>query len=383
MITANQDDAIKNVVAKMDQNNIKEIPIVENKILKGMITYYDILDFVKADPNEKTSSLMIKPPTVNADTHIDEIITLMLQSGMEAIPVIEKGELIGLISDYDIVINMLNEPKIKKLKVRDVMDETTKLLKADDSMSEARRLMRYHKWPKLPIVDLNGKLLGMISSTEILKTFYKMPRERVGSMAKVGGSVNPLMMPVSEFMITDIPRVSLNESVPDVIKKLIEKKLKGAPVVDDEGKVIGMFERWNILDKLIERRFNEGVWLNFSGFPLSIDTIEILKNYLSADIKKMKTICPEMLSIDVHIKKLHGATPEKWNYEVNVHLVKKSGKGEIVTNKEPWYGYNLMFTLQDAFNKLINQLEHKYVERDGKHYYTSKNNRKTTSKRKK
>ncbi len=355
--TASPDEPIKKVVARMERYGIKEIPIVENKKLVGMITYYDILDFVRADPNEKVSTLMIKPPIIAPDTPIGEIIELMVKTGVEAVPVIDKEKIIGLVSDYDILLNMLNDSKIRRLKVRDVMDESTKLLKETDPISEARRIMRYHRWERLPIVDSEGKLIGMITSMDILRTFYKMPKEKMGRQDKSGRAINPLMMPVKSLMEKDIPEIHPKDKVSETLKKLIDKKLKGVPVVDEENKVIGMFERWNVLDKLIERKFKEGVWLKFSGFPLSIETVEILKDYLKSDIKKMKIICPDLVSIDIHIKKLHGATPKKWNYEVNVHLITRSGKGAVVTNREAWYGYNLMFTLQDAFNRLISQLE--------------------------
>ena len=185
----------------------------------------------------------------------------------------------------------------------------------------------------------------------------------MGREDRSGISVNPLMMPVKALMRTNIPEIYPKDGVHIALKKIFDAQLKGAPVIDSNRKVIGLFERWRVLDKIVERKFKEGVWLNFSGFPLSVETIELIKEYLSSDIRKMKMICKDLKSIDIHIKKLHGATPEKWNYEVHVHLRKKAGKGEIVTSREPWYGYNLMFTLQDAFSRLLAQLEKKCKKR--------------------
>lgn len=366
VICASPDEPIKNIIAKMDNHGIKEMPVVENKKIVGMITYYDILDFVRADPNEKASSLMIKPPVIAPEASVEEVIDLMLHSGVEAIPVVENEIMAGLISDYDVLMHLLDDAKIKKLKVRDVMNEDTKLLKANDPVSEARRIMRYHKWHKLPIVDAKGKLMGMITSLDILTAFYKQPKERIGNTDSAANKTNPLMLPVSNFMKKNVPELDMEDNISEVLKKLLNSKLKGAPIVDKSKKVIGMFERWAVLDKLIEKKYRDGVWLNFSGFPLSIETIDLVKDYLSADIKKMKRLCPELESIDTHIKKLHGATPEKWNYEIKVKLNKSSGKAEIVSGKESWYGYNLMFTIKDAFNRLMSQLEKKSTKQKNK-----------------
>jgi len=356
LITASPKEQIKKIVSKMEKYGVKEIPIVEKGKFIGMITYYDILDFVRIDPNEKVSTLMIKPPSVDIKTEISKIIELMLKTGVEAIPVInEDNKLVGLISDYDILKKMLNHSKIKKLRVRDVMNESIKLLREDDSISLARRVMRHNKWEKLPIVNSDGKLLGVITSMDILTRFYKIPKEKMGKQDKSGKSINLLMLPVKALMKKNIPEAHPKERLTSALNKIFEAKIKGMPVTDDEGRVIGIFERWSVLNKLIERRFKEGVWLNFSGFSLPIETIEILKNYLSSDIKRMKTLCPNLKKIDIHIKKIHGASPEKWNYEVHVHLI-KTGKNNA-TSQDVWYGYNLMFTLKDAFNRLITQLQ--------------------------
>jgi len=226
--------------------------------------------------------------------------------------------------------------------------------------------MRYHRWHKLPIVDSNNKLMGMITSMDILTAFYKNPKERIGSTDSTANKTNPLMLPVSGFMKTNIPELSMEDNVSDVLKKLLNKRLKGAPIVDKSKRVIGMFERWSVLDQLIEKKYKDGVWLNFSGFPLKVETVDLVKDYLSADVKKMKRLCPKLESIDTHIKKLHGATPEKWNYEIKVKLKKSAGKAETVSGKEAWYGYNLMFTIKDAFNKLISQLEKKSEKQKNK-----------------
>jgi len=370
--TASPDEQIKKVVSKMERYGIKEVPIVENGIFVGMVTYYDILDFVRADPEEKVSTLMIKPPIVSPDTPIGDVITLMVKTGVEAIPVLDGEKLVGLISDYDILKSLLNDRRIKGLKVRDVMEEEIKVLTEDESVSEARRWMRHNRWNMLPVVDEEGKLLGAITSLDILRTFYKKPKEKLGRKDRAGKAINPFSMPVKSLIIRDLPEVKPKDSVSNVLKSLLDRNMKGVPVVDDEKKVVGLFERWKVLDKLAERKFKEGVWLHFSGFPLKIETIELIKDYLKSDIRKMKQICPDLESINIHIKKIHGATPEKWNYEIKVHLLKSAGRGEVVTSKEPWYGYNLMFTLQDAFNRLLTQLQKKYKKREGKNYYAVK-----------
>ncbi len=363
LITSGPEETIKNTVSKMEKHGIKEIPILENGEYVGMATYYDILDVFRANPEEKISRLMIKTPKVEKDTDIDELITLMVKSGLEAIPIVEDKKLVGLISDYDLLNKMRNTEKIKELKIKDVMNDSVKLLKENDPVSEARRIMRFHKWERLPIVDENGKCIGMVSSIDILKNFYKFPKEKIGRGDRVGEKENPLSLPIKNFMETEFPKVTPEKDVSRVLKKLLEKQMKGVPVLDDNGYVIGVFERWYVLDKIVERKFKDGVWLNFSGYDLKIETVDLISENLKPEITRMKRICDDLERIEIHIKKIHGSKPKQGSFEVKIHLHKKAGRGKVVTQKEPWQGYNLIYTLKDAFKKMEEQIRSKYKKR--------------------
>lgn len=370
LVTLKQSDAIKDAISKIEKYGVKEIPIIsDSNELEGMITYYDILDYVKSSPNEKVSVMMIMPPTVSTETSLPEIAKTMIQSGVEALPVVKAGKVVGMISDYDMVKEIIKDAKIKSLKVKDIMHTVNNVILETDPISLARRIMRFNTLDRLPVVDKDNKFLGLVISIDILK-FMQQPKEHIGRKDYGGGNhTNPLAMPVKSIMRTNIPEIYMDDRVDNAILKLINEELKGAPVLDKEQKVVGRLMRWNILDKIVERKFNEGVWLNFSGLPLELDTVEVLKNYLSSNIKKLKRLAPDTKSIDVHIKKLHGASEDKWNYEVNLSLTKESGNKERASTQKAHYGYNLMFTLSEALNKLIEQMDHKYQKKSDKKYY--------------
>lgn len=363
LITSNPEETIKDTVSKMEKHGIKEIPILEDGVYVGMATYYDILDVFRANPEEKISRLMIKTPKADEDMDIDELITLMVKSGLEAIPILENEKIIGLVSDYDILNKMIDSEKIEDIKIKDVMNESIKLLKENDPVSEARRIMRFHRWERLPIVDENGKCIGMISSIDILKNFYRFPKEKMGREDRAGKKENPLSLPVKNFMETEFPKINPDKTISEALKELLERKIKGVPVLDDNGYVIGIFERWYVLDKLVERKFRDGVWLNFSGYDLKIETVDLIKENLKPEITRMKKICEDLERIEVHIKKIHGSKPNQGSFEVKIHLHKKAGRGKVVTQKEPWQGYNLIYTLKDSFKKMEEQIRSKYKKR--------------------
>jgi CBS domain-containing protein/ribosome-associated translation inhibitor RaiA len=372
VITISPETALMDVILKMNQYDVKEIPITDDKKqLLGMITYYDILDCIKADPNEKIKKMMVTPPTVTPDTVIEEIARVMISSGIEAIPVIENNQIIGIVSDFDIAKVLVDDPRLKDLAIKDVMRPAEHVLKKEEPISSARRMMRYHGIDRIPVVDNEGKSMGIILSLDILRKIMSAPKEGMGRMDAAGEQTSLISMPISAIMRTNTPVLHPDDSIATALEKLMKSSIKGAQVVDDANKVVGMFYRWDLLDKIVERKVEEGIWLNFSGLKLPLDTVDVLKNYLYSEIKRIKRDVPDAQSIDIHVRKLHGASEDKWNYEVNASLLRTSGNREIANQGKSHYGYNLMFTISDAVSKLGEQLE-KRSERKSDRKHTMK-----------
>jgi len=55
--------------------------------------------------------------------------------------------------------------------VKDVMSKNTVTISPDDSISDAARLMRKHDFNRLPVVDSEGKLVGIIARQDIIGVF--------------------------------------------------------------------------------------------------------------------------------------------------------------------------------------------------------------------
>jgi len=366
VITVNPEEKIKDAVQKMEKNGVKELPVIsENKML-GMITYFDLIEYVKSSPNEKVHEVMITSPTITPDTTLNEMSKMMLQSGIEALPVLEKGKLVGLVSDFDIVKEAIKDSKMTKMKVKDIFHPIQKVITENETIAAARRIMRFSSVDRIPVVDKENHLLGMVVSIDILRKFLMQPQERIQKEEMVDERHSPQAMPVSAVLRKNIPHIYIEDSVPQAVSKMLTGELKGVPVLDKEDKVIGMLMRKDILEQMNETNFEDGIWLNFSGFKLKSDTVDILRNYLTSRIRRVKILAPGTESIDAHIKTVHAASEDKWNYDINLSITDKSGNKEIASKGKTHEGYNLMFTLAEELDKIIEQLEHKQRKHDNK-----------------
>jgi len=101
--------------------------------------------------------------TAGADTTLEEIATMMKAEDTGAIPVVEEGELLGLITDRDIVIRCVAEGRDpSEVTAEDILTENLEVVDPETDVQEALDLMGRHQIRRLPVVD-KGELVGMVS----------------------------------------------------------------------------------------------------------------------------------------------------------------------------------------------------------------------------
>jgi|tagenome__1003787_1003787.scaffolds.fasta_scaffold20413184_1 CBS domain-containing protein len=101
--------------------------------------------------------------TANADTTLEEIATMMKSEDTGAIPVVEEDELLGLITDRDIVIRCVAEGRDPaEVSAEDILSENLEVVDPETDVQEALDIMGRHQIRRLPVVE-DGTLVGMVS----------------------------------------------------------------------------------------------------------------------------------------------------------------------------------------------------------------------------
>ena len=122
----------------------------------------------------KINSLMITDPiTITENASIQEAIELMKINSIRHLPVVAKGNrLKGFITLADLkqglIPSMLTDVSLSDLIVRNPI-----MVKPDDDVEGAARLIYKHKIGGMPVVK-NDKLVGIITETDILRAFINM-----------------------------------------------------------------------------------------------------------------------------------------------------------------------------------------------------------------
>jgi len=96
--------------------------------------------------------------------------------------VVHKQEPVGILTERDLVFKVMAEGKDpKKVKLKQVMSSPLKAVGPEVEMEEAAKIMRDERVKRLPVISNKGKLIGILSETDIVRVspaLFDIIRER-------------------------------------------------------------------------------------------------------------------------------------------------------------------------------------------------------------
>jgi CBS domain-containing protein len=100
---------------------------------------------------------------ISPDAPITEAARCMRDGDFGMMPVGENDRMVGSISDRDIVVRALAEGRDGNVKVRDVMSQGIHWAYEDESVERATAIMGEHQIRRLPIVNRDKRLVGIVA----------------------------------------------------------------------------------------------------------------------------------------------------------------------------------------------------------------------------
>jgi CBS domain-containing protein len=125
--------------------------------------------------------IMNRSPLVEA-THLDSIFTisnLMKKGKVSSIIIIDQNsEPIGIITERDIVRRVISDDKDPKItKATDIMSRPLITVKEDTDLYDVSKKMVKHKIRRLPVVNDNNTLVGIVTVTDIIKYYHEKNKD--------------------------------------------------------------------------------------------------------------------------------------------------------------------------------------------------------------
>ena len=118
-------------------------------------------------------------------------------------------------------------------EVADVMIAKVVTLSTHHGFDEAVRLMNDRHFRHCVVVDMQGKLCGVISDRDVLRSMARSPNSRSKSL--------------DQIMTRNPVTVRRDTSILDAVSKILSKRINCLPVVEDDGSVCGIVTSTDLL----------------------------------------------------------------------------------------------------------------------------------------
>ncbi|MDO5826350.1 MAG: hypothetical protein BZ137_06890 [Methanosphaera sp. rholeuAM130] len=276
VVTASQSASIIEIANLMSTKDFRRVPITDpgSGKLIGIVTTMDILDFFGGGkkynlitqkhqgnflsainaPIKEIMTTGVKTMT-NKDTIVDAA-TLMLEEGIGGFPVVNsENKIVGMVTEGDIVDKL--QKFVANVEVQDVM--ATKLITTTPGtpIEGIAKIMVRNSLRRVPIVgeDPNSqskeeKVLGFVTASDILK--YIGEHKLFAKLFSNEGE-DVVNTTVDELMVKDLLTVSKYDKLGTVAKLMMEKNIRGIPVVDDDkNTLIGIITIRDLLKSIIK-----------------------------------------------------------------------------------------------------------------------------------
>lgn len=124
---------------------------------------------------------------------------IMWERDCGAVPVVdERSQVLGMITDRDLCIaSYLQGKPLYEIPVEEVMSKELWSCRPQDNVSDAERVMRDHQVRRLPVIDEEGRLQGILSLSDIAleaaveeKTQTRKPVVSYSSVAQTLGDIS-------------------------------------------------------------------------------------------------------------------------------------------------------------------------------------------------
>lgn len=175
----------------------------------------------------QVSQIMIEPVTISKDQRLSYALEQLDKKGVERLVVVQNGEVTGILTYADIAdrlgVSKVVALSIKRLHVSSAMTDTVITVGPDDDVNEVAQLMIERGMSGCPVVDEDGKLVGVITKVQISKLVDRFDKIKV-----------------SELMTTeDILQVNPVTRLVKARGDMLDAGYSGLPVTDG-GRVLGL-----------------------------------------------------------------------------------------------------------------------------------------------
>jgi SulP family sulfate permease len=290
VVTVSPDTPTTEIVALLLQKGYRSLPVVaENGRLLGIITDGDLLrrvglstrlnvaatdwqeQFAALSEQAATGANLMTAPvlTITPTDSLRQAVQKMTTHHLKRLPVVaENGRLVGWISRVDILRALdqerpLAEPSAEESEyhavsrsnasIADLMYQDVPTVSVQAKLEEIVQALEQNSRSRVVVVNDQQQVLGIITDGDLLRRIQ--PEARSGLVARLQGKRDGLQLAGAEtaetLMTTPVVTISIAAAPEEALPLMLKHGIKRIPVVDQNGRLLGLLGRGNLLSGLV------------------------------------------------------------------------------------------------------------------------------------
>ena len=176
------------------------------------------------------------------------------------------------------------------MQARDVMTREVVTVGPETSAKYAAEVMAEHGFAALPVVDDDGRLVGIVAEADVLRDRVP-PDPRLHLRRDGGAEPAALSLLVHGVMTSDVRAVEPTADVADVARVFVDERLRSVPVVEG-GRLVGIVSRRDLLRALVrpDEEIRHDLLRLVEGYTGALDSWEVTVTEGLATIQRTRGV---------------------------------------------------------------------------------------------
>ena len=355
-VEVDAEERLGKVRSIFEEQNPKGLIVTNGDEYAGVITQKQLLQSHVED-QAKAQALLTSAPKVSRHEDIRDTARMLVEGGTKVAPVFEGETLWGIVTEDAILEAVLDS--LDALSVGDIYTENVVAIEEETTVGRAINLMRENGISRLPVVNENGRLSGVVTTHDLVEVIVRdVDKATVGDRA--GEMERILDLPAYDVMSSPVETVTVGDSVREAVETMLADDFAGVVVTPaaDDSLVAGILTKTDVLRALS--------YTEEEAMDVQITNIELLDTITRQEVRQAITeiadkygdmqVLHAHVRLQKHKEKLRGTPLVQCQIRLRTTEGQMAGSGE---------GYGSESAFYVALDKLErNVLEEKQMQSD-------------------
>ncbi|MBU4246134.1 MAG: CBS domain-containing protein [Nanoarchaeota archaeon] len=376
IISVNINDTLKTVLPILINKKIHNVPVFDEKTFVGFFGYKQLARLYRRPIIQtQIGKYIVKPPEITPETSIIDISDYMYRLNQKVLPVVENGKLVGIVSEKDVLKSAIESGVLKGKKVEDFMTPEPLSVAETDMLGTAFSMIRESNISRLPVVNRDGKLVGILKSFDLMKEIFSKEENRGkgdinrGTRAKDNSNAAYVYapeimtegkMPVKALMNDKPATAIIGDPIEFAFKDALVRDIISVVIIDNNSMPIGIVVPKDIVAHLAKQKKVDTINIQISGLDdeNGINTFEKdqIHRMINEAVHKLSAI-EKIQLFTIHYKSYHTDNPKNQKHSIRIKV--NTDNGLFVVRD---YGRDII----DVTSKLLESLEDMVISKKQK-----------------